>query len=624
MLEDKKTAPAKAVVEVYARHTKKYGWLIALVLLGGFGVQAADLVAPLYMKQFFNLLAGQSPNAATASALFSTLGLIALMWFLDRLFRRVQDTSNIVLQSRVMANLFDTAFGYLMRHSHNFFISNFAGSLTHRVSKFARAYETLFDTVVVQFVPTFVFVLGAVGVLFMRNHWLGLALALWCVAFVWLQMFLAKLRRPARAARAEADTRVTATLADAIGNQANVSLFSGVGVERKRFAAVVDTWRSATLRNWMFDGWMWFIIGLFVMAIEVGLLGGAIVLWQQGLVSVGDFVLIQTYLISIFDRLVGINRDLRRFFDGFADAGEMVYILNLPHEIKDKRGAKPIEVSKGEVWFDDVSFFFNDGTEVLKDFNLTIAGGEKIALVGPSGAGKTTVTKLLLRLYDVKKGAINIDGQDIAAVTQESLRNAVSFVPQEPVLFHRTLMENIRYGRRDATDAEVIEAAKQAHCHEFISKLSDGYNTYVGERGVKLSGGERQRVAIARALLKNAPILVLDEATSSLDSESEALIQDALEVLMRGKTVIVIAHRLSTIMKMDRIVVVEGGAIVAQGTHLELVNQPGLYRKLWSIQAGGFIGDGHKTKPQQAEEVLPLQEADAEETDELAGEEKPQ
>jgi ATP-binding cassette subfamily B protein len=237
-----------------------------------------------------------------------------------------------------------------------------------------------------------------------------------------------------------------------------------------------------------------------------------------------------------------------------------------------------------------VSFNFHKDTPVLKEFNLTIAGGEKIALVGPSGAGKTTVTKLLLRLYDVKGGGIKIDGQNIADVTQDSLRDAIAFVPQEPILFHRSLMENIRYGRRGASDAEVIEAAKKAHCHEFIDKLPQKYDTLVGERGIKLSGGERQRVAIARAILKNAPILVLDEATSSLDSESESLIQDALELLMHGKTVLVIAHRLSTIMKMDRIVVMENGSIVATGTHLELVNQHGLYQKLWSIQAGGFIG----------------------------------
>ena len=215
-----------------------------------------------------------------------------------------------------------------------------------------------------------------------------------------------------------------------------------------------------------------------------------------------------------------------------------------------------------------------------------------MALVGPSGAGKSTVTKLLLRMYDVTGGAVRVDGQNIAEVTQESLRESISFVPQEPILFHRSLRDNIRYGRPDATDEEVIEAAKKAHCHEFISTLAEGYDTHVGERGVKLSGGERQRVAIARAILKNAPILILDEATSALDSESESLIQDALRILMQGKTVIVIAHRLSTIMTMDRIVVIEGGKIAAEGTHDELVaHTGGLYQKLWNIQAGGFLSD---------------------------------
>ncbi|HVU79954.1 MAG TPA: ATP-binding cassette domain-containing protein [Candidatus Paceibacterota bacterium] len=256
-----------------------------------------------------------------------------------------------------------------------------------------------------------------------------------------------------------------------------------------------------------------------------------------------------------------------------------------------------LKTTNGAIEFKNIEFHFSKTASILKDFNLVISGREKVALVGPSGAGKSTITKLLLRLYDIKSGSIEIDGQNIADVTQDSLRDAIAFVPQEPILFHRTLMENIRYGRRGASDEAVIEAAKKAHCHEFISKLPQGYDTFVGERGIKLSGGERQRVAIARAILKDAPILVLDEATSSLDSESEALIQDALEVLMRGKTVIVIAHRLSTIMKMDRIVVLEGGKVVADGTHDELLAQKGLYHKLWSIQAGGFIGVPDETNP---------------------------
>lgn len=318
--------------------------------------------------------------------------------------------------------------------------------------------------------------------------------------------------------------------------------------------------------------------------------------------TIGDFVLIQSYLMTVFDRLVMINHQLRRVYDAFADAGAMAYILELPHQIADKKKAKALQVTEGAIAFSDVEFHFHADRPILQHFNLAIRAGERVALVGPSGAGKSTITKLLLRFHDVNSGEVLIDGQNIAHVKQDSLREAVSYVPQEPVLFHRTLMENIRYGRRDATDEEVIAAAKQAHCHEFISKLPLGYDTYVGERGVKLSGGERQRVAIARALLKGAPILLLDEATSSLDSESEALIQDALSVLMKGKTVIVIAHRLSTILSMDRIIVIEGGQVVAEGTHQELLSQGGLYQKLWNIQAGGFLVDEDEQEDEEPSE----------------------
>ncbi len=349
----------------------------------------------------------------------------------------------------------------------------------------------------------------------------------------------------------------------------------------------LEALRRARVLSWNLGEINFLIHGFITLVMEAAVLYFSLDLWRQGMLTLGDFVLFQSYFLVIVNKLRDSDRIIRRFYSAFSDAKEMVDILNTPHEVQDSPKAKKLRTTKGVIEFSEVGFSY-PGRVVMDDFSLLIASREKVAFVGSSGAGKSTVVKLLLRFYDPQEGFIAIDGQPIAGVTQDSLHEQLSFVPQEPVLFHRTLMENIRYGRRTASDREVIEAAKKAHCHEFIRSLPEGYETYVGERGVKLSGGERQRIAIARAILKNAPILILDEATSSLDSESESLIQDALETLMRNKTVIAIAHRLSTIMRMDRIVVVEGGKVSAEGTHDQLLRKAGIYKKLWQIQAEGF------------------------------------
>ena len=604
MLETASTkGRAKAVLRAYYTHARRYPWALALTALGAAGLQAGELAAPLFLRRFFNLLATYSPGSNTTSALLSVIVMFGLVSFSSWFMRRVQVFSLMYVEWNAMTDIFDSAFRYLIRHSHDFFTSNFAGSLTHRVTKFARAFEAILDSIILQFFPTTLFVSGVLVVLYLRSPMLALITSVWVMLFLGFQIYVARLRQPVRVARAAADSANTAALADAIGNHATIQLFSGAHHEQDRFLRTVHRWRAATKRSWTTDEVIWGVQGLLMIGINLGLLYGALLYWQQGRLAVGDFVLIQIYLFGTFDRLIGINRELRRFYDMFADAGEMIEIMQMPHDIRDAKDARPLAVTTGEVVIENVTFRFQGGNPILRHFNLRIAPGEKVALVGPSGAGKSTITKLLLRLYDVQEGAIRIDGQNIAGVTQETLRDAVAFVPQEPILFHRTLMENIRYGRRDATDQSVIEAATKAHCDEFIRGLPDQYNTYVGERGIKLSGGERQRVAIARAILKDAPILVLDEATSNLDSESEALIRDALEVLMRGKTVVVIAHRLSTIMKMDRIIVVESGTVVAQGTHQELIQRQGLYQKLWSIQAGGFLVDDGKPQDKPDEDI---------------------
>ena len=599
-----------AVIRVYWSVARRYPWSLVGIFGSAVVMQAANLAAPLYMRQFFNVLASGTPSPETVSRMIYLIVIVAGFAFLNWIMTRVQAVANLYAQSLAMQELYERAFNYLMRHSYSFFINRFAGSLTHKINKFARGFETLLDTMVYQFFPTLLFVGGAVVILGLHNRVLGAMLGIWAVLFVIIQLLLNKRRRPLRAARAEADSRVTGALADSISNQAAIAQFSGVSYEEGLFGSVIEEWRHATIRIWRADETTWAVLGLLFVGINALLLYGATLFWERGQLTVGDFVLIQAYLLTAFNQLLSMNREMRRFNEVFADAGEMVAMLEMPHDIRAIDGAQPLAASAGAIAFTNVRFEFHQkGNPILSDFNLQIPSHQKVALVGPSGAGKSTITRLLLRLFDVVDGEITIDGQNIAHVTQESLRDAIAYVPQEPILFHRTLMENIRYGRRDASDSEVIDAAKRAHCHEFIAALPDGYDTYVGERGVKLSGGERQRVAIARAILKDAPILLLDEATSSLDSESEALIQAALESLMEGKTVIVIAHRLSTIMKMDRIVVLQKGKIVADGTHEELLKSGGLYHKLWSIQAGGFIDD--------TAEMLDLEDEEGEEKESI-------
>jgi len=587
----KRTTKAFPVIKAYAKAAARYPWLLTLVIVGGILIQVSSVVAPLFMSQFITLLSKSEVQEPAFHALLMLLIFGAATSFIGWIGQRISGRSILYIETSVMRDLSNEAFGYLLRHSHDFFISNFTGTLTRRVNRYAKAFEQVFDIVSMSFFSTFLFTTGVIITLSLKSLALGMALLVWCIVFTWLQILMTKWRQEFRILKAAEDSKATGLLSDAVGNHSTITLFAAVGREIQKFAAASGALRAATVRSWLSDDLVNGVQGLMAIGIQFGLFVGGLFLWQKGVINVGDFVLIQVYMIGLINQIWGVGSSMRRLYDGFADAHEMIEMLEKPHDIQNQPDAGELAVPAGNISFTDVSFAFKNDKPVLENLTLDIAPHQKVAFVGPSGAGKTTITKLLLRLYDVTGGSISVDGTDIRTVQQESLREAISFVPQDPILFHRSLRDNIRYAKEDATDDEVIAAAKKAHCHEFISGLPEGYDTHVGERGVKLSGGERQRVAIARAILKNAPILVLDEATSSLDSESERLIQDALAILMQNKTVIVIAHRLSTIMEMDRIIVMQGGAIVADGTHKELLEQGELYHKLWSIQAGGFIKD---------------------------------
>ena len=410
-----------------------------------------------------------------------------------------------------------------------------------------------------------------------------------CFVFLLTALIYTRYKLKYDVASALADSKTVGVLSDSITNHSSIQFFTGRSHEQNLVGETIQAQKKATVFNWYLWSGLSGIQSFYSVVIEFIIFWTALNDWWLGVIGLPFIILLQNYVARLVENLWSFGGIVRAFYDSFADAQEMALIIDTPYEILDKvtEVAKNI---KGEIVFDKVTYIYkNNNSKVLENFSLTIPVGQKIAIVGSSGAGKTTFVRLLLRLFDITSGKITIDGFDISKISQENLREQIAFVPQDPVLFHRTLMENIRYGKRDATDEEVLRAAQLAHCDEFINSLPLGYETFVGERGIKLSGGERQRVAIARAILKNAPILILDEATSSLDSHSESLIQDALTKLITNKTTIVIAHRLSTIRQMDRIIVLQNGKIIEDGVHDELANKEGgLYKKLWDLQAGGF------------------------------------
>ncbi|MBC85820.1 MAG: ABC transporter ATP-binding protein, partial [Bdellovibrionaceae bacterium] len=345
---------------------------------------------------------------------------------------------------------------------------------------------------------------------------------------------------------------------------------------------------KATETMWFFEKMRWFqfIAGLIL---QLGTIVYALVLFRDGAISVGSFAMVATLSLVIIDDSRGLSRRFLEFFEYMGNISDGVKILVKPHEIQDMENAKDLVAKDGALEFKDVCFSYAEGKSVFENLNVKIKPGEKVGLVGFSGSGKTTFVNLILRLFDIQEGQISIDDQNIQTHTQDSLRSSISMIPQDPVLFHRTLLENIRYGNPSATDEQVKEAARMAHAHDFILETEDGYQSLVGERGVKLSGGQRQRVAISRAILKDAPLLVMDEATSSLDSITEKAIQNTLDTIMKDKTVIVVAHRLSTISHLDRILVFNEGRIIEDGSHETLLKENGHYARLWSMQAGGFL-----------------------------------
>lgn len=578
---------SKQTLGIFWNHTKKYKLQLFIILIGMGVVIVSDIVQPFFYRDLVNFVSeGDSRNVGYALRLVLYITAMAVLYNVG--WRSVVAATN-VLQGKTKRDLYQTCYNYVLNHSQDFFNNNFVGGLVSKIGRFDRAYENIADEFIFGAGRTIVLLIAIFVTLAYTIPLAAMIIAVWVLVYLVVTYKLNQYRFKHDLAAAEQDTHATGHVADTIANVTTIKLFASEPREQKEFGKIAHEQYLRRRKSWDISNYIDMVQGGLMILLEFGLMYAAVILWQQSKISVGDFILLQSYMLSIFHHLWNIGRNLRYLYQSMADANEMTEILSTAHEIADVPNAKRLSVGSGAIQFIDVGFQYKNNRRIFSNFQLDVAGGERVALVGPSGGGKSTIVKLIFRFFDLNKGRIVIDGQDISQVTSASLRSQISLVPQDPILFHRSILENIRYAKPNATKAEVIAAAKAANCHGFITALPDKYETLVGERGVKLSGGERQRVAIARAILKNSPILILDEATSSLDSESENLIQGALKNLMKGRTTIVIAHRLSTIMAMDRIVVIEKGKITEQGKHAELLKaQKGKYQKLWHIQAGSF------------------------------------
>lgn len=559
---------------------------LTLMIIGMLLATAADVLTPLYSGRLVDALS-LGHDSAWNSAIAALVALLAL-GALALVTRQLTFYIITDFTLKMMSDIAASAFHKLQRFSTDWHANAFAGSTVRKVSRGMWALDLLNDTLIVALLPSILMLLGSVALLSWYWPLMGLLVAIGSALFI-ISTALISLGvvAPAATLANSWDTRMGGALADAISCNAVVKAFGAEKREDGRLAKVIAKWRSRTRRTWLRGTLNGFIQGATLLVMRGVVIAFALYLWSMGQATAGDitFVLTAFFMLQGYLRDVGMHiRNLQRSVN---DMEELVAIEAEPYGIADRTHAPLILIGSGEIRFDRVTFHYgNHAVPLYRDFSVKIDAGERVGLVGHSGSGKTTFVKLIQRLYDVTGGAILIDGQNIAEVTQASLRSQIAIVQQEPILFHRTLAENIAYAKPGASQAEIEEAARLASAHGFINRLPKGYGTLVGERGVKLSGGERQRVAIARAFLADAPVLILDEATSSLDSESEVLIQQAMERLMVGRTTLVIAHRLSTVRALDRLLVFDQGKIVEEGGHDALIRKSdGIYRRLFERQA---------------------------------------
>lgn len=569
---------------------KKYPIPLIVFFLSPLLLVLESVAIPYALKMIVDAFAefdGDRENILTNIA--PALWLAAFAWFTLLILIRLQEWWQVYVLPKIEADIRISVTEYLINHSYKYFSDQLSGNLANKIADLPRSIDSLVMNIRWNIIAAFGVVVASLIIIFQVAPIFAFIVLCWLAVEIFIAFSFIGYINVSGKENAEDKSQLSGKIVDSISNIMAVKLFSRRYRELDNIIEFQKTEIKSNsnlkLRICIYRLFMdfpvtimWPIIGYFL-----------ITYWQDEKITTGDLVLVFNILWALMFRMWFLGESLAEIFKDISVSKQALNVIMQPHEIVDSVNAKSLEVYAGEIKFNNVNFNYNEGKNVFNNKNIVIEAGSKVGLVGFSGSGKTTFVNLILRFYDVESGSITIDNQNIADVKQDSLRDNISMIPQDTSLFHRSLMDNIRYGNPNASDVEVIEAARKAHCHDFISKLPEAYNTMVGERGVKLSGGQRQRIAIARAILKNAPILLLDEATSALDSLTEQDIQDSLYDLMNNRTTIVIAHRLSTLANMDRILVFNEGKVIQDGKHSELIEKEGHYSKMWNMQAGGFL-----------------------------------
>lgn len=589
MEKEKNTRLPKTLGRFFWHFIKQRPVAFTIFLLAPISMVLENNAIPYALKMIVDALSTHTPGQNIFRLVAPALWLGASAWLVLILILRLQDWWQAYVLPKFQADVRMAVFEHLNKQSYHYFSNQMAGSLANKVNDLPRALDSIFMIITWYAIAAISSIVVALILMLTINYWFALILLTWIIFQLFISFRLSLRVDHSSVQNAEDKSELSGKIVDSLSNSNAVRLFSRSKEEIAYVAQSQEKERLSNTRLSIFMNLFRLYLDIPVTLMLATMVYLLLSFWQQGLITTGDFVFIFNVSLAIMTQIWYLCHSMAELFREVGIARQAIALLSVPIEVEDVPDAKTLQVTDGRIEFENVTFHYSLGKKVFENKSVVIEPKQRVGLVGYSGSGKTTFIHLILRFFDVESGRILIDGQDISQVTQESLRQSISMIPQDTTLFHRTLRENIRYGDPDATDEEVIIASQKACCDHFVSLLPEGYDTMVGERGVKLSGGQRQRIAIARAVLKKANLIILDEATSQLDSLTEEAIHNSLWDLMEGKTTIVIAHRLATLLNMDRIIVFAEGKIVEDGSHAELIAKNGVYKSMWDAQVGGFL-----------------------------------